>query len=176
MPADRDLVSAAKKGDKDAFGQLYAAIYTDLYKFAYYILKNEEDAQDAVSEAVMDAYTGISKLKSEEAFKSWMFRILSVKCKRKMKEYVLHGHHAPIEEVYDLTVEGKEETVELKSALDSLSDEEKMIVSMNVFGGYDSGEISDILKLNRNTVRSKQSRALSKLKAFLSGGKETRSR
>ena len=34
MPADNDLVAAAKKGDKEAFGQLYAAIYTDLYKFA----------------------------------------------------------------------------------------------------------------------------------------------
>lgn len=171
MPADNDLVAAAKKGDKEAFGQLYVAIYTDLYKFAYYTLKNEEDAQDAVSDAVMDAYAGISGLKSEEAFKAWMFRILSAKCKRKLKEYAVHGHHAPLEDAYELAVEGREGSLELKSALDSLSDEEKMIVSMNVFGGYDSGEISSIMKLNRNTVRSKQSRALSKLKTFLTGGK-----
>ena len=85
MPANRDLVAAAKKGDKQAFGQLYAEIYTDLYKFAYYILKDEEDAKDAVSDAVMDAYAGISRLRSEDAFKSWMFQILSVKCKRKLK-------------------------------------------------------------------------------------------
>ena len=79
MPANRDLVAAARAGDKEAFGALYAAIYTDLYKFAYYLLKNEEDAKDAVSDAVMDAYAGISKLRSEEAFKSWMFHILSAK-------------------------------------------------------------------------------------------------
>ena len=71
MPANRDLVAAARAGDKEAFGALYAAIYTDLYKFAYYLLKNEEDAKDAVSDAVMDAYAGISKLRSEEAFKAW---------------------------------------------------------------------------------------------------------
>ena len=40
MPANRDLVAAARAGDKEAFGALYAAIYTDLYKFAYYLLKN----------------------------------------------------------------------------------------------------------------------------------------
>ena len=119
----------------------------------------------------MDAYAGISGLKSEEAFKAWMFRILSAKCKRKLKEYAVHGHHAPLEDAYELAVEGREGSLELKSALDSLSDEEKMIVSMNVFGGYDSSEISSIMKLNRNTVRSKQSRALSKLKKFLTGGK-----
>lgn len=171
MPAGRDLVAAAKKGDKEAFGQLYAEIYTDLYKFAYYTLKNEEDAKDAVSDAVMDAYAGISKLKSEEAFKAWMFQILSAKCKRKLKEYATHGHNAPLEDAADLTVDGKEESIELKNAFDALTDEERTIISMNVFGGYDSGEISDILKMNRNTVRSKQSRALSKLKSLLGGGR-----
>lgn len=171
MPANRDLVAAAKKGDKQAFGQLYAEIYTDLYKFAYYILKDEEDAKDAVSDAVMDAYAGISRLRSEDAFKSWMFQILSIKCKRKLKEYAVRGHHTPLEDITDLETEGREESVELKSAFDTLSDEEKMIISMNVFGGYDSNEISNILKINRNTVRSKQSRALSKLKTLLGGGK-----
>ena len=74
-----------------------------------------------------------------------------------------------MEDAEDLTVEGKEQTLELKSAFESLSDDERTIISMNVFGGYDSGEISKILKMNRNTVRSKQSRALSKLKSLLGG-------
>ena len=51
----QNLVLVAKKGDKDAFAQLYQHIYKDLYKFAYYVLKNDQDAQDAVSDAVMDA-------------------------------------------------------------------------------------------------------------------------
>ena len=169
MPANRDLVAAARAGDKEAFGALYAASYTDLYKFSSSLLKNEEDAKDAVSDAVMDAYAGISKLRSEEAFKSWMFQILSAKCKRKLKEYATHGHNSPLEDAEDLTVSGKEESLEIKSAFESLSDEERTIISMNVFGGYDSGEISKILKMNRNTVRSKQSRALSKLKSLLGG-------
>ena len=169
MPEGYELVAAARAGDKEAFGALYAAIYTDLYKFAYYLPKNEEDAKDAVSDAVMDAYAGISKLRSEEAFKAWMFQILSAKRKRKLKEYATQGRNAPLEDAEDLAVSGKEESLELKSAFESLSDDERTIISMNVFGGYDSGEISKILKMNRNTVRSKQSRALSKLKALLGG-------
>ena len=45
----RELVSAAKKGDRDAFSQLYQEVYKDLYKFALYSLKDPSDAEDAVS-------------------------------------------------------------------------------------------------------------------------------
>lgn len=170
----QNLVLVAQKGDKEAFAQLYQHIYKDLYKFAYYTLKNEQDAQDAVSDAVMDAYSGISKLKSPDAFRGWMFKILSVKCKRKLKSYVERNKESDIDEV-DLSVNGSEESLELKQALSLLTDEERMIVSLTVFGGYDSSEIAKMLNLNRNTVRSKHSRALAKMRDILStekNGKE----
>ena len=81
------LIKRAKRGDAEAFGELYKDIYKQLYKFAYYMLKNAEDAEDVVSETVMDAFSSIKKLKMEESFSSWIFQILSNKCKRKMKEY-----------------------------------------------------------------------------------------
>ena len=40
---------------KDEFIELYTGIYKDLYRYALYILCNKEDAEDAVSEAVVDA-------------------------------------------------------------------------------------------------------------------------
>lgn len=162
----QNLVLVAKKGDKDAFAELYQEIYKDLYKFAFYVLKDDHDAQDVVSEAVMDAFTGIGKLKNADAFRGWMFKILSAKCKRKLKSYVQRNRHTPIEDV-ELPVSGSEESLELKQAFAQLSDEERLIVSLTVFGGYDSAEIGEMLKINRNTVRSKHSRALAKLKLFL---------
>lgn len=162
----QNLVLVAKKGDKDAFAQLYQHIYKDLYKFAYYVLKNDQDAQDAVSDAVMDVYAGISKLKNADAFRSWMFKILSAKCKRKLKTYVVRNQESDLDDV-ELSVSGSEESLELKQALSILSDEERMIVSLTVFGGYDSAEIGKMLNLNRNTVRSKHSRALAKMRTVL---------
>ena len=81
------LVWRAKRGDVDAFAQLYAGIYEDMYRFALYTLRNASDAEDAVSDAVTDAFASVKKLRSEEAFKSWIFRILSNKCKDKLREY-----------------------------------------------------------------------------------------
>lgn len=81
------LIKKAKKGDVEAFGELYTTVYKKLYRFAFYILKNQQDAEDVVSEAVTDAFTGIRKLKREEAFSNWMYQIVANKCKRKMREY-----------------------------------------------------------------------------------------
>ena len=65
---------------------MYAQVYTDLYKFALYTLKNPQDADDAVSEAVIAAYENIGKLRSEKAFKSWRFTSLANQCKKKFSE------------------------------------------------------------------------------------------
>ena len=81
------LVLRAKDGDVDALAVVYAQIYKDLYRFALYTLKNPSDAEDVVSEAVIDAYSDIKKLRSNESFKSWIFKIVSNKCCKKIREY-----------------------------------------------------------------------------------------
>lgn len=76
-----ELVQQAKQGDADAFACLYQEVYEDLYRFAVYTLKDPVDAQDAVSEAVTDAFASVRKLRRADAFKGWIFQILSVKCR-----------------------------------------------------------------------------------------------
>ena len=88
MNTKLQLVRAAKQGDTQAFAELYRDIYQNLYRFALYMLGNPADADDVVSDAVMDAWMTIGKLRSEEAFDGWVFRILSNKCKRKRNEYL----------------------------------------------------------------------------------------
>lgn len=72
MELQKELVWRARQGDAKAFAELYRGIYQDLYRFALYTLKHSQDAEDAVGDAVMDAWKGIRKLKNEEAFRSWI--------------------------------------------------------------------------------------------------------
>ena len=76
MKQNLQQIKKAKSGDTDAFAELYGSIYLDLYRFALYTLKNPADAEDAVSETVMDAFVSIRKLRSAESFKAWIFKIL----------------------------------------------------------------------------------------------------
>lgn len=165
--SQQELVLAAKQGSAAAFAELYEAIYCDLYRFAYYVLKDDQDAQDAVSEAVIDAFSGIARLKKAEAFRSWMFKILSIKCKRKLKTYVIRNRQVDIEETVLPIEDNISDSIALKRAFEALNAEERLIVSLTVFGGYNSAEVAEILQLNRNTVRSKHSRALAKMRGLL---------
>ena len=167
----RQLVSNAKKGERDAFSSLYETVYTDLYRFALYCLNNPSDAEDAVSETVLDAWQELPHLRQEDAFRPWIFRILSAKCKRKMRTYVRRRSESSLEDA-DIPVAAEfesGESLELRRAMETLSGEERLILSLVVAGGYDSGEAAKLLHMNRNTLRSKQSRALSKLKSILTG-------
>ena len=59
MNTKLQLVRRAKKGDAEAFADLYREIYQNLYRFALYMLGNPADAEDVVSDAVTDAWMTI---------------------------------------------------------------------------------------------------------------------
>ena len=88
---ERLLVKRAKRGDTAAFAKLYGTIYKRLYQFALYTLGNTQDAEDVVSAAVMEAFENIGKLRKEDAFSAWMYRIVANMCKQKMREYYQRG-------------------------------------------------------------------------------------
>ena len=55
-----NLIARARAGDKQAFAQLYLQHKDSLYRYAYFKLGNAQDAQDAVSDCIVEAYAGIS--------------------------------------------------------------------------------------------------------------------
>ena len=159
------LVRQARRGSASAFASLYQEYYLDLYRFAFYTLKNRQDAEDVVSDTVADAWAQIAGLKKAESFKAWIFKILSNKCRRRLKEYLDKTEEIP----EDLSVPDRNhaEDADVRAAFARLSDEERMILSLNLFGGYTSKEIGRLLDLNDNTVRSRQKRALEKMADYL---------
>lgn len=165
MEQQMKLIKKAKRGDTHAFAMLYSEVYQELYKTALYTLKNSHDAEDAVSDAVADAWAQIGSLRKEESFRSWIFTILSNKCRRKMKEYAEKTMGLP-EELCS-TPQNAEESLDVRTAFAKLDDEERLILSLNIFGGYSSREIGKALQMNDNTVRSRQKRALEKMRSQL---------
>lgn len=164
-----ELVELAKAGDDEAFSKLYQQIYTDMYKYAYYMLTNQQEAEDVVSDTVIEVYQTIGKLRENERFRAWAFKILSNKCKMRRKQLAEKNLSLDDELVNrDLKVESDyEKKHDLKHAFAELTSEERNLVSMAVFGGYKSREIGDLLDLKATTVRSKISRALAKMQKMM---------
>lgn len=160
-----ELASKAKLGQADAFAQLYELVYQDLYRFALYTLKNGHDAEDVVSDTIMDAYLEIGSLRDAGAFKAWIFRILANKCRKRLKQYIQKTAELP--EDFAGSERDVCEDMDVHRAFAALNDEERLILALNLFGGYSSREIGNTLLLSPGTVRSKQSRALKKMENML---------
>lgn len=154
---------------QEVFEDQYKLVYHDMYRFALYTLGHVHDAEDAVSEAVADAYQGMGRLRNDSSFRPWIFKILTVKCKRKLKEYVNKTVELD-EDIFLGALEERwnvEENQDVRNAFFSLNGQERLIVSMSVFGGYNSREIGRSLFLKDATVRSKLARALNKMQKLL---------
>ncbi len=164
------LVKQAVLGDDMAFSEIYGCIYKDMYRYAYYMLGNEHEAEDVVSDTVMDVYVGLQKLKDISRFKSWVFKILSNKCKKKRKQYITKNISIDDENAnVDLKAVqiDLEQRYDLENALNTLKFDEKAVIILSSFEGYKSDEIGEILKMKPVTARSKLKRALEKLEKKL---------
>ena len=164
------LINEAIAGNKEAFCSLYGEYKDRLYRYALYRLGDPTEAEDAVSDCVLAAWKSISNLRSEKAFGSWIFRILSNCCASRIKEMI--GTRENLERLYDAGTGSISAppslSMELAEALAQLGDDDRDIVLLSVIGGLNSTEIASLTDLAPGSVRSKLSRSLAKMREFLS--------
>ncbi len=136
------------------------------------MIGNAQDAEDVVMDTVADAYASIRQLRDTEAFGGWLFKIMYNKARKKRGVNVYRATTELDENIRgtDASLEAFGDNTDLQSALQALSKEERSIVVLSVCAGYTSNEISAIMNLNHNTVRSKQMRALAKMRTQLEAG------
>lgn len=163
-----NLVIRAQNGDTEAFGELYSLYCDDMYRFAYYYT-GESYAADAVSDAALEAFKNIKSLKKADSFKSWMFKILFVSCVKAQKQKAQNSLNCPLENASNIHAIVPEhfENLELQKGLEQLSQEEREIIVLTFACGYKSDEVASMLELRPSTVRSKLSRAVSKLRRYI---------
>lgn len=172
LELDIAKVEAAKQGDADSFAEVYNSISQDLYRVALYTLGNSYDAEDVVSETFMEAYKGIKNLRDSSKCKAWMMKILSIRCKRKISQYVTDRQNFDIDTILDLSdltnlSSDVSEQMTLVQALKHLSEQERLIISLAVVQGYTTKEVAQMIGSPHGTVSSKLHRSLAKLRRLM---------
>ena len=132
------------------------------YKTAKALLKNEDDVEDALQDALETAYKNIETLKEEKYFKTWMTRILINKCYdiRKKNQNII------CLDEYEEPAACDEYNLELKEALAALDEKYRIIMILFYSEGYRIREISDILKIPESTVKTRLQRGREKLEVY----------
>jgi len=72
---ERLLVAQAKSGRSNAFGELYERHHLRVYRTAFRILRNRQDAEDAAQVSFQRAFTNLDKFREESAFSTWVTSI-----------------------------------------------------------------------------------------------------
>jgi len=70
------LVAKAKSGHDDAFGELYKRHQRKAYRTAHRILRNQQDAEDAVQRAFQRALMNLKRFRADSTFSTWLTRIV----------------------------------------------------------------------------------------------------
>ncbi len=163
-----NLIKRAVQGDKEAFAKLYSQYKDRLYRYAYFKLGNDSDAQDAVADCIVCAYQSIGTLKNEKAFDAWIFKILYRSCCALVKRQIENkGVESLDSHKNSASYEPCFASAELSEALSLLDSTDRDIVLLSAVAGFNSREIGRLTGQNPNTVRSRLSRSLAKMKAFL---------
>ena len=158
-----NIVLSAMAGDKNAYGELYEKYALDMYRFALGMCKNTYDAEDAVQETAISVFRSMHSLKKPEKFKSYLFTSLTNTCKKVLSK---NNYITEFEDT-GYTDSEIEFSIPVREALDKLDDDSREIVLLSIVGGFKSHEIGKILDMPSGTVRTKQKRALEKLRKEL---------
>ena len=171
-----NLVKKAKRGNEEAFSKLILAEKDSLYKIAISRMKTIEDAEDVIQETVIEAYVKMHTIRKNESFKSWIRTILldmiktfyERKAKKDIKIQTKLMENFEKDNVNNIIK--TEQDVDFKMLLNKLEDEDRTIILLFYNDGYKVKEISKMLNMNVNTVKTKLSRARKKIEKMKQGG------
>jgi RNA polymerase sigma-70 factor (ECF subfamily) len=73
---DRELVDAARSGDRDAFRQLFDRYHRRAFALAFGVVRNQDDALDIVQDAFIKAHRYLDRFEGTSTFYTWLYRIV----------------------------------------------------------------------------------------------------
>lgn len=167
-----ELVEKAKNGDKNSFTKLMLMAERELYYIAKSRLKNDDDVYDAIQETTIIAYKNIEKLKENQYFKTWLIRILinetNLIYKRNKKINLISFEEIINMQKTDLySMENADIKIDFNFICSKLKEEDRTIIVLYYMDRFTDKEIGKILKLKENTVKTKRTRAIQKIKDIL---------
>ncbi|HET9848220.1 MAG TPA: sigma-70 family RNA polymerase sigma factor [Candidatus Dormibacteraeota bacterium] len=171
------LVDRAKHGDVNAYEALVQQYQELAFRVAYQVTGNAADAEDAAQEAFVNAYYALGRFRSGSPFRPWLLRIVANEARNRRSAaarrtaLVERAQVAGASGEAGPSPEAKAEASEFRSilvqTLQSLREEDRLILAYRLFFDLSEAEMAQALACPRGTVKSRLSRALARLRAAL---------
>lgn len=172
---DQDLLLRAARDDAEAFQKLFERHRDGLQGFLFRKLRSHEDAEDAVTLTFCNAWRARHSFRGNASGKAWLYRIgthvaldmLRARRRRPAEQELdllqpdliqaCEQHEEPIDPESILLSEEQTAGVcrAVHAALERLPSDERKLVSLFYFDGYDYDQISSLLGISRSQVRGR---------------------
>lgn len=181
---EQELVTRAKAGDQDAFGQLVADNQNRIYSLAVRMAGDREEGADWAQEAFLKAWQNLGSFQGSSSFSTWVYRLAVNLCvdelrrrkRRQAVESTASLEETPLEPAdWSQDPQRQMEQEELRQALErglaALPDHHRQVLVLRELSGLSYQEIGQTLHLDLGTVKSRLARArLALQKILLSDG------
>lgn len=179
MSEDEDrLLERAKRGDVDAFGEIVTRYQALAQRTAYVITRDADVAQDVTQEAFVKAYRALGRFRPGAPLRPWLLRIVANEAINRAKASSRHptldlaaaearaADPAASPEAQALAMERREMVVR---AVNDLKEDDRLVIAYRYFFDLTEVEMAEVLGVPRGTVKSRLSRAMSRLREHLGG-------
>lgn len=158
-----ELVEKVKNGDKEIYRDLIADMKEELYRIAKKKIKDSNDIEDVIQETIINGYFKIGQLRNNKHFRTWIIKILINECNRFYRD---KRHEDDIKGRYKEELETKFTTnnsIGFDNLIQDLNDIERNIFKLYYEEEQSIEDISKILKINPNTIKTKLRRGRKKV-------------
>jgi RNA polymerase sigma-70 factor (ECF subfamily) len=161
------LVEKAKRGDRDAFGELYRLHHARIFRMARLHLGNLGDGtEDAVAETFLRAWAALPRYRDTGApFVAWLFGI----ARHVVLDEVARGRRVmPREELPESTGGWTvDDQLTLAQAMDRLPTVQRQVIELKYLAGMRNAEVASALGKSKGAINAMQWRALGTLREIL---------
>lgn len=171
--SDAELIPRLVAGDEEAFGRLVAEHGPAARRLARLVLRDPNDADDAVQDGLLAAWRSIGRFDPRRPFRPWLMRIVlnaarDLRRRRLVRETLpLGGHEASRDATPDRQAGRALLRARLTEALATLPERARVAVTLFDAEGYSHGEIAELLDVPEGTVRSDVFHARRNLRVLL---------
>ena len=163
------IVARARKGDPQAYDELVRRFQDMAVGYAYALLGDWHDAEDAAQEAFISAWIGLLKLREASAFPGWFRRIVHTQANRRLR--VTGPPLVSLDQVSEIALrdgeiepEATAATEALARALETLPEAQREVAVLHYMNDYRQREIAAFLEIPLGTVKSRLHHARKSLK------------
>ena len=167
----RDLVERARRGDHDAFATLAGAAVSRLDSAAWLILRDAEQAKDAVQNALVRAWRDLPTLRDPDRFDPWLHRLLVRACIDEARRLRRHKVDLELPNLDLPSTAGMESAVADRDQLERgflrLSPDMRAVIVLHHYLDLPLPEVAVVLRIPLGTAKSRLHRALQSMRAAL---------